>query len=210
MNSKIKSFIKKIGIKIRYGLLFHVISKRLARIGIDISPYYLMKEGIGNFDPPTIKGDPAEYTTGFLGPEDMVLIKKHAPEWDLNGLLNSLNMGIKCFGIKKKEEIAAFLWISFKACKYKTISIQLKENEVYFTDMFTMEQFRGKNIAVNLRYQCMNILMHMGKDTFYSVTEYFNTSSMKYKKKLNAKKLKLCLYLKLFNKYEWNFTLRTY
>ena len=169
-----------------------------------------MKEGIGNFDPPTIKGDPAEYTTGFFGPEDMVLINKQEPECDLKGLLNSLNTGKKCFGVKYKEEIAAFCWISFTAITYKTVSSPLKENDVYFTDMYTMKQFRGKNIAAHLRYKCMILLMKMGKDTFYSVTECFNTPAIRYKKKLNAKKQRLCLYLKLFNKYKWHFTLRTY
>lgn len=210
MIGKIKSSLRKISKKIHHGLLLHGIRRRLASIGFEISPYYLMIEGIGKFDPPKIKGNRAEYTTGFLGQEDMATINRNAPEWDLKELLDSLKMGKRCFGVKYKDEIAAFFWINYEVCTFKALSFQLKENEVYFTDMYTMEQFRGKNIAPFLRYQCMNILQEMGKDTFFSVTEYFNTSAVRYKIKLNAEKLKLNIYLKLFKKFQWHFTLRTY
>ena len=207
---RIKSSIIKISKKIHHGLLLHVIRSRLALIGFEISPYYLMKEGIGNFNPPEIKGNRTDYTTGFLGHEDMVLINRNAPEWDLEELLDRLKTGKRCFGVKYNDEIAAFFWISYESCSFKALNFKLNENEAYFTDMQTMEQFRGKNLAPFLRYQCMNILQELGKDTFFSVTEYFNTSAVRYKMKLNAKKLKLNIFLKLFKKYQWHFTLRTY
>jgi len=50
----------------------------------------------------------------------------------------------------------------------------------------------------------------MGKDTCYSITEYFNTSSLKFKNKLNVKPVKLCLYINLFSKFRRNWTFKKY
>ena len=209
--SKLKSAINKARNTIRYGLVLQTARVYLIRAGIDISPYYIMKEGIGNFTPPAIKDyDPSLYITSFFSEEDITLISKKVPEYQTRYVVNSVKDGQMCYGIKYRNDVAAFLLVDFKSSHYKTIDFPLKENEVYFNDMYTLESFRGKNIAPFLRFRCMQALRDMGKDTFYSMTEYFNTPAVNYKKKLNAQKQKLCLYLQLFKKYEWNFTLKTY
>ena len=210
VKGKTGSFFHKIAEKFRHGLVLHTITYRLARIGIDISPYYLMKEGLGRSKLPVIKGNPSEYSYSFFGPAEMVSIVRNHPWWRLENKLNSINEKQKCFGLKHKEEIAALMWINFEKCSYKKNTFLLKDNEVYFTNMYTVDTFRGKNLAPFLRYHCMQILAQMGRDTFYSITEYFNTPALKFKKKLNATIVKLYLNLKLFRRYEWVFTLKNY
>jgi hypothetical protein len=61
--------------------------------------------------------------------------------------------------------------------------------------MYTMEPYRDKNLAPYLRYQSYGILNKTGRSKLYSVSEYFNSSSIKYKQKLNAKNLKLVLFI---------------
>jgi hypothetical protein len=61
-----------------------------------------------------------------------------------------------------------------------------------------------------MRYQCYKELAKMGKVRLYSITSLFNTSAMKFKQKLNAKPLKLGLFVKLFKRWHFDLPLRKY
>ena len=50
----------------------------------------------------------------------------------------------------------------------------------------------------------------MGRVKCYSYSDLFNTPSIRFKKKLNAKILELGLYVELFKKYHWNWTIKRY
>jgi len=102
------------------------------------------------------------------------------------------------------------MWIDFDVCNFTPHFIRLKNNEAYLFSMYTMHEFRGKNLAPYLRYKSYECLRKLGKDTFYSVSEYFNYSTLKFKKKLNAKNLKLILYIELFKKFRRSITLRKF
>ena len=93
---------------------------------------------------------------------------------------------------------------------YKKTTSTFADNEAYLLNMWTFDAYRGKNLAPYLRYQCYLLLNNMGKDVSYSVTAYFNKSSIRFKNKLNAKHLKLYMYVGLFKKYHWNFLLKEY
>jgi hypothetical protein len=73
-----------------------------------------------------------------------------------------------------------------------------------------MESRRGNNLAPYLVYKSYEILQAMGRDKIYSVTEYFNTSAIKYKRKLKIKRLELILFIRLFKKYHWSIKLKSY
>jgi hypothetical protein len=72
-----------------------------------------------------------------------------------------------------------------------------------------MKAFRGKNLAPYLRYKSYDILKKMGRSKIYSVSAFFNSSAVRYKEKLNAKNLKLALYIEIFKKIRWRFNLKT-
>ena len=61
--------------------------------------------------------------------------------------------------------------------------------------------FGGKNLleAISLSNRQP---ISMGRDTYYSITECFNTPSIKFKEKLNAQYVLMGLYINLFNKYK--------
>ena len=79
------------------------------------------------------------------------------------------------------------MWINIKERGFKETIIQLKSDEAYLWNMYTMESFRGMNIAPYLRYKSYEVLKGMGRDKLYSISEYFNTPAIKFKLKLNAK-----------------------
>lgn len=76
--------------------------------------------------------------------------------------------------------------------------------------MYVLKAFRGNNLAPILRYKNYEILKGMGRDTFYSVTEYFNTASLRFKAKLNARVIFLALYVEIFKRYRFRWILRRY
>jgi len=210
--SKIKSgnpavsLIRPIQDKVRFGLVFQSIRYRLMRCGLEFTPYYLMQEGINLVTKiPVIHGRQDEYSLEFLGAEDMNIVA-------LNSGLSEekphyfLKTGQKCLGLKHMGEIAAYLWINLNEIDFASLKIPLKNNEAYLLEMCTIDSYKGKNLAPYLRYKSYEILKEMGREVLYSVSVCFNTPTIRCKKKLNAKELKLLLYIELFHKYRRGFT----
>ena len=206
------SLFKKIASKVRYGLTLHSIRQKLIRIGIDISPYYWFQEGVNITKIPEVQGITADYSVESLGPEDMKTIEALDKGWSRsNDRIRALSENMeKCLGIKYNGEIAAFMWINFVEFRYKSIVMPLKSNEAYLTDMYTVEAFRGKNLAPFLRYQSYQMLKEMGRDVLYSISICSNSPAVKFKEKLNARKLKIILYIQLFKKFHRSFTIKSY
>ncbi len=206
------SVIQKIMTRLRHGLFLQSVRNKLITIGIDFSPYYWFQEGINMTKIPEIAGNAADYSAISLGPEDMEELTKIDKGWSgsekkIPGLLDGTE---KCIALKYKDEIAAFMWINLKEFKYKSIVIPLKSNEAYLTYMFTDERYRGKNLAPYLRYKSYEMLRAMGRDVFYSISIAFNTPAVKFKEKLDAKKVKLMMVIQLFNRFHWSFRLKSY
>ena len=204
------SLLQKFLIKVRYGMVLQVIKNRITKIGIEFTPFYWFREGINGTTMPDVKGNISDYSVEFLGPGDMKLIETITSVYPEEKLLAFLKAGQKCLGIKYKNEIAAYMWINLNKLEYKSILIHFESNEAYLWNMFTMESYRGKNLAPYLRYKSYEMLHEMGRDKLYSISEYFNSPAIKFKQKLNAKILKLMLHIRLFKKFQWNFTLKTY
>lgn len=204
------TLLKKVRNKFRYGLVLQVVTNQLNRIGIRFSPYYWVQEGINSMDIPEIKGNSSDFTVGFIEVEE--IINRGINPWgdSVDKQLADLNAGRKCLALKYKDEIASFMWISFNECSFKPALVLLKEDEAYLSHMYTMESFRGKNLAPYLRYKSYEFLKKMGRDKIYSTTEYFNPSASRYKEKLNAKKIKLVLYIEILRKLKWGIILKRY
>lgn len=205
------SVFKKILDRIRHGLFLQSVRYVLIRIGFEFSPYYLYLDGISGGTIPEIKGGDKDYSCELLKTEDMKFIGAiNYAGFTEEKLLAFLQAGEKCIGIKHKGVIAGFMWANFTGFSYKATEIQLKSNEAYLWFGYTTEPYRGKNLAPYLRYKSYAMLKEMGKDSLYSISDYFNTPAVKFKKKLNTKKLKLILFIQLFKKYHWSFTLKSY
>jgi hypothetical protein len=204
------SLLQRIINKFRYGLVLQVARNQLAKIGIEFTPYYWVQTGISHTEMPEIEGELSDYSVDFLEEADMIEIVKNSNGYTEQEFLDRLKAGRKCLGLRYRGNIVGFLWINFKECDFKPYRIPLENNEAYLADMYTMEAYRGKNLAPYLRCRSYEILRQMGRDKIYSVVEYFNSSARKYMLKTNAKFLKLMLFVKLFNKIKWSFTIKTY
>jgi len=205
------SMSEKVKSKFSYGLVLQSIGNALSKIGFEFTPYYWVQEGITFSKIPEIKGIPENFSVDFLSADDIKIIVNNTTGYAEGEFQSRLEKGDKCIGIKLENEIAAFMWMNFMECYSKPLGYKLLEpDEVYVYGMHTMDSFRGRNVATFLRYKSYELLRNMGRDKIYSVTERFNTPAVKYKEKLNARNLKLVLYIGLFNKLHWRIPLRSY
>jgi len=202
--------LTKITDKFKHGLVMDSIRNQLARIGINIIPYYWVQEGMNPTEVPEIKGILSDYTVDFIEPEEIKKITEDMGTYSVEGLLTYYNAGKKCLGLKYKDELASFMFINLTECDFTPQIIPLKNEEAYLAYMYTMKAFRGKNLAPYLRYKSYDILKKMGRSKIYSVSAFFNSSAVRYKEKLNAKNLKLALYIEIFKKIKWRFNLKTW
>jgi hypothetical protein len=192
------------------GLLLFGIRNRLARIGFDIKPYYWVQEEVTPCEEPFIKGDKSEYIVRNLNLEEIKLFSKNLPEKVAQGLILGHTNGQLCIALEFKNEIAAYTFVEFNDFVFNNKTFILRENEVYLLNMWTFHAFRGKNLAPYLRYKTYQILKEKGINVKFSRTDYFNKSSIKFKRKLNSKHLMLIMSIVLFKKYCWNFLIKKY
>lgn len=208
--------VESISAKQRYwnvisnGLLLWGIRNRLALIGFDFKPYYWVQEETEECKEPKIKGDCSEYIVRYLNYDEICLMTVNLPDSLGKDLINGYNNGQLCIGVEYKNEIAAYTFIELNDFSFNRRFFKLKNNEAYLLNMWTFHPYRGKNLAPYLRYHCYQLLKEKGIDVKYSITEYFNKSSIKFKNKLNSRHLKLFLSIVLFKKYHWNFLLKEY
>ena len=210
MNSP--SILKKIRDKFRHGLILLMVRDYLAKLGIEITPFYWMKETVHDKIPDHWKANFNDYEFSFFGPEEIKTICG-LPEREFiskEHVIKVFNKGKKCYGAKYKGEIAAFTWIDLEESHTRFYPVKMKDNEAYLFDLYVLKSFRGKNLAPALRYKVCEILKELGRDTCYSITESFNTSSIRVKEKLNAQFIFLGLYVNLFKKYRKRWVLKRY
>lgn len=196
--------------KVQHGLLMYGITNRLAKKGIEIRPYYWEREYISEHNEPKINGNPDEYSIKYLGPNEIKEICASGKGYNLSEKLEKLKNGQICIGLFHDDNIVAYSWIELNTLNFRNRKIHLKENESYLGGMFTIEAYRGKNLAAFLRYQVYEILKNKGVNTIYSISDYFNYPAIKFKKKLKSEHLKLYFYIGLFNRFHWNYQLRKY
>jgi hypothetical protein len=189
-------------------LVFDVVSK----LGIRISPLFIFQETAdplqyAHFRPEDFK----EYEMGFCGPEDIkIMALIPGRQFTENELLNRLREGQRCLGLKKNGKLVAFSWCNLNEFSFLFDRWPLNYDEAYLHDAYTEVDCRGKGIAPYLRYHLCRELEKIGRTKLYSLSDYFNTPAVNFKLKLNAKKIKLNLYVGFFGKRHLCFTVKNY
>lgn len=174
-------------------------------------PYYLVQEGLFDEGEINLKPKLEPCTTGFLEPSDIkgLLVNPEA-SYISDTLEKRLNEGSRCFGIKYKGELTAYMWCDFFKCNIGSFSLPLKDDEASLFDARTFKAYRGKNLAPYLRYQLYKHLAQMGRTRLYSITSIFNAPALNFKKKLRARPLRLYLCIDFLGKYQWTFHIKDY
>lgn len=207
--SDLRTRLKWLFTIIKNGLFWHGIRNRLAKIGFDFMPYY-WETGPLDIDKPEIRDDESHYDVTLLNEDDIIAIKNKVTGIDHKDLIGDYKAGDICMGIKKDGELCIYTFIKNKPFKFRGKTFNLGSTNAYVHHTYTFEAHRGKNLAPYLRYQCYRHLQPKGVTACYSIGEYFNKASLRYKKKLHTRPLKLFLSVILFKKWTYNFTLKSY
>ena len=176
-----------------------------SKMGMDFSPFYWVQEGIFKDSHVNFGSKFDDYSCDFLLPEEIpTLLELDAwQEYSPEKLASMFKAGKKCISTRYRGRIAAFMWIDLEESNCKWYRFPLKEDEAYLFDMFTLKEFRGRGIAPFLRYKSYEILEKIGRTKCYSYSDYYNNAAIKFKKKLNAKFLKVGLYFAISKSYRW-------
>ncbi len=201
--------IKWISNIIKNGLFLHGIRNTLAKIGFDFMPYF-WEVGSIDIEPPRIRDDESKYQLSVFGAEELTFVKNNVIGITHKDLMNDLKNGDTCLGIKYEDKISVYSFIKHETFYIRGRKFVIKPSEGYVHNTYTFEAFRGRNLAPYLRYQSYEYLKAKGIDTYYSISEYFNKPTLKYKQKLKIKPLKLYLSVILFKRWVFNFTLKSY
>ena len=187
-------------------MVFHAILKKLKRIGIEVSPYYIVTEGFVDNNTMNIVPKFSTSTPDFLTKEEINFLENDSeilitPELDEKS---------KCFALRHNSQIIAASWCKFDKFEIFNKSFTLQYDEAYLHGASTLKKYRGKNLAPYIRVQLYKRLFEMGYTKIYSYTEVFNTSAMKFKKKLGATPKELYLYINLWGKFNKTILIKRY
>lgn len=195
--------------RVRHGLFLFTLRNFLTRLGLDIAPYYWEKEGLNQCKELSINGNSDDYSIVHITPDE-IGIMHNIMGLDVDEMREDIKNGDLCMGVKYQEEIVAVVFAKFDDFIFKHRTFEMKNNQAYILNLYTFEQHRGKNLAPYLRYQSYKVLKEKGVDEVFSITSYFNKSSLRANKKMGITHLKLFFYLGLFKKFHWNYELKEY
>lgn len=194
---------------IRHGLFLQGLRHALSKVGIDIMPYYWVhEETIPTIEPKLRTEQSFQFKPLFLSEFNAVL--DHSDRINEKKIYQSFEKGQECVGLIHDNNIAAYMFIERNNFEIKKRKFELGPHEAYLLNMYTIPNYRGKNLAPFLRFHCYRYLETQGVNKNFSVSNYFNKSAIKFKKKLNSKPVKLFMNIELFKAIRWNFTLKSY
>ncbi len=209
LSSKWNRFLERVR---NEGVLFALL-RYSRRVGILVQPFYYMREALPAEFPEHLTKLPEGLEFSVFGRDDVLAISQLE---ERKGYVNeryvvdSLDKGDTCLGVKRHGKIVAFTWYSLARSDSQIYPVTMKPNEAYLYDMYVVKAYRGVNIAPILRYRTYEVLTSMGRDTFYSVTELSNAASIRFKQKLGAQPVLLGIYIRFVNRYRVRWVLRRF
>jgi hypothetical protein len=206
-----ETYLKQIRIKARYSHPLRLFFDAVAKLGLRITPYYVVLEGLFGGTLPAFEKPLDGFAHGYFEAPDMPAVARiPGRRLPLEALIERLDRGQRCYGVKYEGRPVAFNWFDFEKFRFDQYEFRLQPNEACLYDAFTDMDFRGRGLVPYIRYQSYKELERLGRGRIYSGSDYFNTSSLRFKQKLNAKLIELHLVVILFKRWRRRFVLKTY
>ncbi len=179
----------------------------VSKLGLRIEPFHLFMEGLDRAEPPDFPAGLGDLEVSLLGREHMaelgLMPGRDLAEADLQARLAS---GQMCLGARHRGSVVAFTWCNLRQCMIEGHPLfELRDDEASLFDAYTVEVFRGRDLARWMRYRCYEELAKMGRHRCYSVTIIFNTPAVRFKEKLGAKVIGRGVYVDLLARSQFHF-----
>jgi len=182
------------------------ILRRLKYIGIHLEPFFTVREG----ENIRALNDSEGYRYAFIDEHEFDSLVAFERKEDRDTLQTWISTGKRCFAVWDDDKIIAVMWCDFEAFSFAPNHRVLGDDEVYLYAAYSDPNYRGQNIAPNMRLQCYSSLQAMGYKRFYSYTDFFNVAARRFKTKLGARNEQLRFHYRLFGLWSNTVTLRTY
>jgi hypothetical protein len=186
------------------------ILERLKRVGVTLHPFLTVLEGESG--PAQGASGDARHTFrfGFLTEADIDDLVRLEPGVEAAPLREWFRQGRLCFGAKEGRRLIAKMWCDLEAFHYPPNYRRLESDEAYLYAAYADPDYRGQNLVPLMRVRGYAALRELGRERFYSYTDYFNASARRFKAKLGARNEALRLYIELFGFWRKTLTLRRY
>lgn len=196
--------------KARNGIYMQRLLSNLARLGIEITPYNIVREQANAAGSAVAAAAIPDLEVDWLEDHELGEILHLEGKGMLDELQQRAANGHRCYVAKLGARVVAKMWCDLQEFHYPPCQFDLQDNEAYFYAAHTEPGHQGMGISPFLRENCYKALAKEGITNFYSYTEYFNIPAKKFKRKLGARNIALCLHVSLFDHISWNWTLRKY
>lgn len=114
-----------------------------------------------------------------------------------------LNSGHVCFVAKNEGKIVAYNWLCFRRIRDRLQLVELGNSDVYCTDAFTAEPWRGKAVHTELLYRMLLFAKEQGYEAAYTAASLANSRSRRTHNRLGWEISGLVLLLKWHRADKW-------
>ena len=202
---------KKIRDVLRHGLVIQTALDALRRLGVEITPYYLVEETVPALPVTLPIPDLPNLTSRLLGPGDLPAVgampESRFSEAQARVMLEQGMVGLGCWS---DAELVAFTWVNPREFDFAPCRFGLKEDEAYLFGATTSRRYRGRNLSPFMRHALYEHLAGEGRGRLYSISYAFNKPAIRFKRKLNARFTRLYLYVNLWNLWRRNWLLKNH
>lgn len=188
------STLSRIRDVIRHGLLLQTLLDLLRRLGLEITPYYLVEESLDWLPPDPPETQVPDLIMCLLEPADAAAVAA-MPEGDLTEAeaRGRLEQGLWGFGAWSRGELIAFAWAHLRELDFEPCRRRLAEDEAYLFGAKTSRRCRGMNLHPVLRREMYARLAERGRTRLISISYALNRPAVRFKQKLGARFTRLCL-----------------
>jgi len=200
---------------LKNGLFVHQGLGRLQQVGIAFSPYYLVRENIDQVAVAKFRAQdilPSGFSVLSLTSEPThINLVSGLNNWATPEEVNRrLALGHKCIVLRNGEETAGYTWADTTEVNDSMCTYDLRSDEAYLYDAFISDKFRGGGLASKMRLASYAELYAHGIRQLVSVSDCFNSGSIKFKSRLGAQPEALFLNLRIAGKQIFNWRLKQY
>ena len=189
--------LASLGNAARNGLLLHHLLGCLQRLGVEIDPFYLLREYPETEERDKCGIDTAISSSLLVANDTAAVIAASGPLATYNQLRDRLGNGHKCVIVKHEDDAIGYTWINPHEISHANYRRSLEPDEVYLYGAYILPEFRGRGLAPLMRAECYRHLRRLGMRRMYSISGLFNTPAIRFKQKLRAEFLAIYLRLKI-------------
>jgi hypothetical protein len=198
-----RGYLRHIGLKLRYNPAPGILLDSVSKLGLELTPFYLYREGEADLELPQLEGA-ANYRVEILDEAELpTLAAFPARQPTLQDLRQRLLQGMLCLGLRHRGEVVAFVWCDLGNCHYPGCRFSLQADEAYLFDQYTLMSYRGKRIAPYLRARAYQLLAERGLTRLFSVSNRYNANANRFKQKLRARVVHTGIHVKVLGRWDW-------